>query len=100
MTKDAPTKPTIESTLSKGLAILENLPASRKGKGVTALSKEMGFTKSNTFRLLQTLITSSYVKHSPDKSNAAILKTWQVGRDSVDSLNLREMSALALLHLS
>ena len=100
MTQDAPKEPRVDSTLSKGLSILENLAASSSGKGVTDLSKELGLTKSNTFRLLQTLTTLGYVKHRPDKTYAATLKTWQVGRASVESLNLRELAAPELLILS
>ncbi len=93
-------EPKVDSTLSKGLSILENLAGSREGKGVTELSKELGLTKSNTFRLLKTLTTLGYVKHQPDKSYAATLKTWQVGRNSVENLNLRELSAPELQFLS
>lgn len=85
--------PKVDSTLSKGLAILENLAASQKAKGVTELSKELGLTKSNTFRLLQTLTTLGYVKHGEDKNYSATLKTWQVGRASVETLNLRGLAA-------
>lgn len=100
MTDDTPKEPRVDSTLSKGLSILENLAGSSTGKGVTELSKELGLTKSNTFRLLQTLTTLGYVKHRPDKTYAATLKTWQVGRASVESLNLRELAAPELLLLS
>jgi DNA-binding IclR family transcriptional regulator len=93
-------EPKVDSTLSKGLSILEKLAGSREGKGVTELSKELGLTKSNTFRLLKTLTTLGYVKHQPDKSYAATLKTWQVGRASVENLNLRELSAPELQFLS
>lgn len=100
MTDAAPKEPKVDSTLSKGLSILENLAAAQKGKGVTDLSKELGLTKSNTFRLLQTLTVLGYVEHRADKSYAATLKTWQVGRASVENLNLRELAAPELLYLS
>lgn len=100
MTETAPKAPRVDSTLSKGLSILENLAGSGGGKGVTELSNELGLTKSNTFRLLQTLTTLGYVKHLNDKTYAATLKTWQIGRASVESLNLREISANELAHLS
>lgn len=93
-------EPKVDSTLSKGLSILENLAGSQNGKGVTELSKELGLTKSNTFRLLQTLTTLGYVQHCPDKTYAATLKTWRVGRASVENLNLRELAAPELSHLS
>lgn len=92
--------PKVDSTLSKGLAILENLAATKGSKGVTELSRELDLTKSNTFRLLQTLTTLGYVKHLDDKSYAATLKTWQVGRSSVENLNLRAAAAPEMAHLS
>lgn len=97
---DEDKSPKVDSTLSKGLAILENLAASRKGKGVTELSRELELTKSNTFRLLQTLKTLGYIKHQDDRSYAATFKTWQVGRMLVENLNLRELAAPDMLYLS
>jgi DNA-binding IclR family transcriptional regulator len=99
-TASAPKEPKVDSTLSKGLLILENLVAAKSGKGVTELAKELGLTKSNTFRLLQSLTTLGYVHHLPDKSYAATLKTWRVGRSSVENLNLRGIAAPELSFLS
>ncbi len=93
-------EPKVDSTLSKGLSILENLAMSRSAKGVTELSKELDLTKSNTFRLLQTLTTLGYVRRREDKLYAATLKTWQIGRASVENFNLREIAAPELSFLS
>lgn len=68
--------------------------------GVTELSKSLELTKSNTFRLLQSLTALGYVKHNEDKTYAATLKTWQVGRALLDNLNLRELAAPEMKHLS
>ncbi|MEM7776129.1 MAG: IclR family transcriptional regulator [Pseudomonadota bacterium] len=97
-----PTEPAqrLDSTLSKGLLILETLTAHRGGRGVTELSKELGLTKSNTFRLLQTLCALGYVSSNSDKTYAATLKTWQIGRASVENLNLREVARLSMQELS
>ncbi len=100
MSSDEAKEPKVDSTLSKGLAILECLATSPTGRGVTELSKEMGLTKSNTFRLLQTLSTLGYVKHGADKTYRATLKTWQVGRAMLDNLNLRELAAPEMSFLS
>lgn len=100
MTTEKPKEPKVDSTLSKGLLILENLVGSQTSKGVTELSKELGLTKSNTFRLLQTLTTLGYVQHMPDKSYAATLKTWRVGRASVENLNLRTIAGPELNYLA
>lgn len=100
MSEDAPKAAKVDSTLSKGLSILETLAHSPKGKGVTELSNELGLTKSNTFRLLQSLVSLGYVKHLENKAYAATLKTWQIGRASVDNLNLRELAASEMAFLS
>lgn len=100
MTDTPPKTPKVDSTLSKGLSILENLAHAPSGKGVTELSVELGLTKSNTFRLLQSLTTLGYVKHLESKAYAATLKTWQIGRASVDNLNLRELAAPEMSFLS
>jgi len=63
--------PKLDSTLSKGLTILEALTDAKSAKGVTELAKELGLTKSNTFRLLQTLRALGYVKHTANRNYAA-----------------------------
>ncbi|MEM9228098.1 MAG: IclR family transcriptional regulator [Pseudomonadota bacterium] len=86
--------------MAKGLSILEKLASSNNSMGVTELSKALNLTKSNTFRLLQSLTTLGYVKHNPDKTYAATLKTWQVGRVLLDNLNLRDLAAPEMKYLS
>ena len=92
--------PRVDSTLSKGLAILESLTAAQGSKGVTELSRELGLTKSNTFRLLQTLAGLGYVRHEPNKTYCATLKAWQVGRSVVENMNLRTIAAPLLQYLA
>ncbi|MEM6387955.1 MAG: IclR family transcriptional regulator [Pseudomonadota bacterium] len=92
--------PKVDSTLSKGLAILETLAGSKSSMGVTELSNTLSLTKSNTFRLLQSLSVLGYVRQNSDKSYTATLKTWQVGRLMVDNLNLRELAGPELKYLS
>lgn len=95
-----PKEPKVDSTLSKGLSILEKLAGSQSSMGVTELANALNLTKSNTFRLLQTLSVLGYVRQSNDKTYKATLKTWQVGRTLLDSLNLRELAAPEMKHLS
>ncbi len=94
------TEPRVDSTLSKGLTILEKLTTLKAGMGVSELSRELGLTKSNTFRLLQTLSALGYVRREPDKTYSATLKTWQVGRSVVENLNLRTAASQMMLYLS
>lgn len=87
-----PKAPRVDSTLSKGLAIIEALTRANGSKGVSELSRELGLTKSNIFRLLQTLTALGYVQHEADKTYRATLKTWQVGRAVVENLNIRSVA--------
>ena len=90
----------VDSTLSKGLLVLEALARSRDGKGVSELSRELGLTKSNTFRLLQTLTTLGYAQNSDSKAYLATMKVWQVGQAVVENLRLPEIAAPELQRLS
>jgi len=93
-------KPRVDSTLSKGLSIIEFLAGKPQGMGVSELARQLGLTKSNTFRLLQTLTTLGYVHHGADQKYSATLKTWQIGRESVDQLNLREFCGAEMQKLA
>ena len=76
-----PKETRLDSTLSKGLRVLETIAGSRGGIGVSELSRRLDLTKSNTFRLLQTLVALGFVRQESDKTYSATLKTWQVGRE-------------------
>ncbi len=93
-------EPKVDSTLSKGLTILEALAGARRAMGVTEIAKQRGLTKSNTFRLLQSLMRLGYVKQDPGGAYAATLRMWQIGRATVDSLNLRELAAPEMAYLA
>lgn len=83
----------LDTTLTKGLRILEALARGGQARGVTELATELGLTKSNVFRLLQTLGALGYVRQTADRHYAATLKCWQVGRGVVEALNLRDLAA-------
>ena len=85
-------EPKVDSTLTKGLLLIDTLSSASTGKGVSDLSRELGLTKSNTFRLLQTLKTLGYVQHGEDRLYSATLKTWRVGRRVIENLNLPELA--------
>ncbi len=80
--------------------ILEALAASHDSKGVSELARELNLTKSNVFRLLQSLLALGYVRSMEDKTYRATLKVWQVGRAIVDNVDLREMATQAMQDLS
>ena len=90
----------MDSTLSKGLLVLEALARSPAGRGVSELSRELDLTKSNTFRLLQTLSALGYVRNSDAKLYSATMKVWQIGQAVVENLQLAEIAAPQLRMLS
>ena len=90
----------VDSTLSKGLLILEALARSPAGRGVSELSRELDLTKSNTFRLLQTLSALGYVRNSDARLYSATMKVWQIGQAVVENLPLAEIAAPQLRMLS
>jgi DNA-binding IclR family transcriptional regulator len=56
----------MEKTLIKGLRVLEAVARSEKPCGVSELAAEIGITKSNAFRMLQTLVAAKYVRHDAE----------------------------------
>ena len=93
-------KPRVDSTLSKGLSVLEVLTENPNGKGVTELSRELELTKSNAFRLLRTLSTLGYVSSGEDKKYRATMKVWQLGQRVVENMNLQPIARPHLAELS
>lgn len=79
---------------------METLASSKSSMGVTELSRALNLTKSNSFRLLQTLMILGYVRRNPDKTYTSTLKTWQIGRVMLDNLNLRDLAGPELKYLS
>ncbi|MEM8948591.1 MAG: IclR family transcriptional regulator [Pseudomonadota bacterium] len=99
--KTEATKPVrVDSTLAKGLQVLEALARSKTGKGVTELSRELDLTKSNTFRLLQSLSVLGYVKSSASKLYAPTMKVWQIGQTIIGHLDLPTLAAAQMQALS
>ncbi len=90
----------IDSTLAKGLQVLEALAKSKTGKGVTELARELELTKSNTFRLLQSLTALGYARSLESKLYAPTMKIWQVGLSVIDNLDLPEVAGPHLRQLS
>jgi DNA-binding IclR family transcriptional regulator len=69
----------LDSTLCKGISILECLSESPRSKGVSEISAQLGINKSNVHRLLHSLIALGYVEQAADRSYSPTLKLWGVG---------------------
>ena len=71
----------VDSTLSKGLTILETLAASPKPLGITEIAAQLSMNKSNVHRLVKTLCKMNYAAQDPDRTYRASLKLWRIGND-------------------
>lgn len=69
-----------DKTLRKGLQILDMLSTSDHPRGAADLARELGLTRSNTFRLLTTLADLGYVRRADDTGRfVPTLKSWEIG---------------------
>ncbi|MDG2532153.1 IclR family transcriptional regulator [Sphingomonas sp. HITSZ_GF] len=78
----------MDKTIVKGMAVLEALVASPEPVGVSELARQVGLTKSNIHRTLQTFVELGYVA-SLNGRYSATLKIWQQGAKVIERLDLR-----------
>lgn len=70
----------MEKTLLKGLSLLEAIARSPEPRGVSDVAAELGMTRSNAHRLLQTLTMAKFAVHDPVQGQyAASLKLFELG---------------------
>jgi IclR family transcriptional regulator, KDG regulon repressor len=82
--------PDMDTTLVKGLAILEALAVHGTPRGVTELAQELDLAKSRVHRLLQTLIRSGYVRQDEATSRyECTLKVWELGSFVMERIDVR-----------
>lgn len=80
----------MDTTLLKGLSVLEALAARGQPRGVTELADELGLVKSNIHRLLQTLAHRGYVRKDEASGRyECTLKMWELGASVVEQLDVR-----------
>lgn len=70
----------MEKTLLKGLLVLETIARSPTPRGVSDIARELGLTRSNAHRLLQTLTAAKFAAHdAADGRYSASLKLFELG---------------------
>lgn len=69
----------METTLLKGLRLLEELVHSEKAIGVSELAGRLETSKSNVHRTLSTLVYAGYVEQNEHGSYQPTLKVWEQG---------------------
>jgi len=83
----------MDSTTVKALRIIEALSASDDERGVSELSRQVRLTKSNTFRILSTLVDQGYVQSNPETSRYFLtLKIWEQGTRVMDRNPIRRVA--------
>jgi len=70
----------MDTTIVKGLRVLEALAASDQARGISELAREIKLNKSNVQRILGTLLALGYVQKDPATSRySATLRMWEYG---------------------
>ncbi|OWT56851.1 IclR family transcriptional regulator [Candidimonas nitroreducens] len=92
----------MDKTLLKGLAVLETV-ASMRGdvQTIDELASQMGLTRSNAHRTLQTLIHAGYVERDKGRSGFhSTMKLFELGARSVRKLDIRKVALPFMERLS
>ena len=80
--------------------LLEAIARGNAPRGVTDLSKELDLTKSNTFRLLQTLVAAKYVRHDAQTGlYSASPRLFELGMLVGNQLDVRVVARPVLVSL-
>jgi IclR family KDG regulon transcriptional repressor len=90
----------MDTTILKGLTVLERLAESDQPRGVTELSRQMNLTKSNVQRLLSTLVELGYAQRDPVTGRyGPTLRMWEFGYKTLsrDRVRLAAVSHLRRL---
>jgi DNA-binding IclR family transcriptional regulator len=91
----------MEQTVQKALNLLEALVRSGQPRRLTELSRELGLTKPNVYRLLSTLSVLGYVqKDAATSLYSPTLKMWELGSMLVRDTDLVSVAAPRLRKLS
>jgi len=91
----------MEQTVQKALNLLEALVRSGQPRRLTELSRQLGLTKPNVYRLLSTLSVLGYVKKDPATTlYSPTLKLWELGSMMVRDVDLVSVAGPRLRRLS
>jgi IclR family transcriptional regulator, KDG regulon repressor len=81
----------MDTTLLKGLNLLEAIARSRGPRGVSELARELELTKSNVHRTLQTLGAAGYVRPGPTAGTyECTLKLFEMASGVVARIDVRQ----------
>jgi DNA-binding IclR family transcriptional regulator len=81
----------MDTTFLKGITVMETLATSERPRGVAELSRQLGLSKSNTHRLLQSLVTMGYAESSEGRYRLTP-KIWRLGVNVIERLDVRSQA--------
>lgn len=90
----------MDSTLLKGLSVMETLAVSREPRGVTDLSRQLDLPKSNIHRTLQALQAAGYVRAHEGGTYSCSLKLFELGLAIADRVDVGTAAQPAMDELS
>ncbi len=83
----------MDLTLLKGLRVLDHLARNNEPLGVSDLARELGLTKSNAHRTLQTLADAGYISRVDQRGRyACTLKLFELGSAVVARTDIRQIA--------
>lgn len=89
----------MDTTVVKGLRVLEELVQSPESLGVAELANKCGWSRSNVHRLLQTLCALGYAE-SKDGRYRATLKVWSLGSQVISRVDVKALAMPVLQRLA
>jgi DNA-binding IclR family transcriptional regulator len=91
----------MEKTFLKGMKMLQTLASSDNPRGVSDLARELGLTKSNSHRLLKTLVSCGFAQSTADSGKySATLKLWELGSQVLAKVDIKNVSGAFLQALA
>lgn len=91
----------MEKTFLKGMKMLQALASSEGPRGVSDLARELGLTKSNSHRLLKTLVSCGFAQSNGDSGKySATLKLWELGSQVLAKVDIKNVSGTFLQALA
>lgn len=90
----------VDATAVKSLRALEWICLRDMPTGVTEMSVALGIAKSNAHRILATLASTGFVRHTGDGRYAATLKAWEIGSAVLAGIDFREVARPIMQRLS
>ena len=91
---------TMDTTLIKGLHVLETLASGKDAMTLADITAATGLVKSNTHRVLKTLIHCGYARQDPGGRYRVTLKMWKLGSHVSEHMHIRGIARPHLRRLS